>query len=57
MSFEFSKDACPPESSEVGHDSSPHEILRKAVACCDGDDKIVLSLATAMALVMEWDKT
>jgi len=45
-----------PEGDTVATDKSPHETLRKSIQFCKkSNDKVVLSLEAAMAIVLEWD--
>jgi hypothetical protein len=51
--FDKARDTAGMETLAAG--PSIHETIRKAVQCCSGEDGIVLSIDSAMALVEEWD--
>jgi predicted ATP-dependent protease len=52
----FTKEKAAKGAKEEATDKSVHEVIRKAIRCCDGDDNITLSLESAMGLVREWDE-
>lgn len=56
LPIDFTKEKSPASSETLGLAAFAHEVLRKAIACCDGDDSIVLTLEAAMGLVEEWDR-
>jgi len=56
MSVDFTKDNSPEDADTIGTDKSVHEVVRKAIRCADSDDNIVLTMETAMALILEWDE-